>query len=79
MIERDPRCRHAAGMERGTVTCGLGLFGGLPHVSTCLAGCPVRDRPDAKAVLVAGIMAEHPSARVAVALGCKPCRRRASP
>ena len=47
MIERDPRCRHAAGMERGTVTCGLGLFGGLPHVSTCLAGCPVRDRADA--------------------------------
>jgi hypothetical protein len=72
-------CRHQAGREGGAVVCGLDLFGGRPHVGVCRRSCPVRDREDAKAVLRAGIMADHPSARVAVALGCKPCRRRASP
>jgi hypothetical protein len=68
-------CIHAAERRGGVIRCGLDLFGGMPHVNVCLRSCPVRDRPDAKVLLVAGIMADHPSARVAVALGRKPCRR----
>jgi hypothetical protein len=69
-----PDCRYAT-EGRGFVACGLDLYGGKPHRGVCLRSCPVRDRPDAKALLVAGIMADHPSASVAVALGRQPCRR----
>ncbi|MCD6364805.1 MAG: hypothetical protein J7M14_02915 [Planctomycetes bacterium] len=34
---RKPDCRHAMLMDRGTVTCALGRFGGFPHIGTCRA------------------------------------------
>jgi len=70
MIERDPRCRHAAGMDRGTVQCGLGLYGGSPHVGTCLRACPVRDQADALAILAA-LPRPMPPARP-----CSRCRQK---